>query len=404
MPSPRDEAAKWSQAANVGADKYEETKTRLLDDAAARGFPAPTGDALSSLLLVGQDMKNKLTEANGKLYAEGREIIFQIDEFELKIAVEVAKLAMLRYKDELLNQVAIEQAQADAKAGRQRADIERINAEIESRQAAIIRTKAAIEHEINQARQQLIDAEYLTLGVEASLINAQIETARAKLRIIDSIYQVLAAEDLVLAAENRRAIALGQVIAAQQEIAAVKESMIPFYQEKASARLELAEAITNEAEIKKQIEELGYDRIEVKRQSEAADHQVRQAELNYEMAQESLARATKAVEKARIETRQQLQVYSNQTRSEILSIRRALEEEQIKFRYDNALEHRLIEVDSESELLRQELGLLKQDLLNQIASITVEAEDNATTVKAGAEQFYTTETTSLSTRRIRKGE
>jgi len=235
------------------------------------------------------------------------------------------------------------------------------------------------------------------------LIQAQLETAEAKLAIIDSIYQVLTAEELVLAAERRRAVSLEKVVEAQSRIAAVKKESIPYHQEKTKAREALAQSTIRETEVKKELEELGFDRIELKAAQEAADHRVREAELDYEMAKEALVRAATAVEVARTQSRRLLQEYANQVREEVLSSKKALEKEQIDYKLQYTRDRKQIEVDNDMHLLNQDLTLLKEDVLKQLLNIELAAQDNAATVQAGAVQIYRTDTTALQSRRIRKG-
>ncbi|MDI6752782.1 MAG: hypothetical protein QME78_00120 [Thermodesulfobacteriota bacterium] len=397
------ESAKWSLAVNEAMDQYEQAKEAALADNAARGFPAPSGASLADLLTAGTEVKRKLAGANGKLYEEKRERIFKVAEFAMVLAVQVAKLVMQAYKETILNQVAIEQAEADAKEQRGRADVERLNAATEVRQAAIIQAKAAAEQEINQYRQQLVDAETVTLDAEKILINAQVETAEARLAIIDSIYQVIAAEDLVLAAENRRVAALEIVMEAHTRIAAIKKETVPYHEAKAVAREKLAEAVTQDAATREELEKLGYDRLRLKEAQEDQEHQIRDAELDYELAKEAHARATMAEELARVQSRRLLQEYANQVRDEILAKKKALEEAGVVFKLETALARKQIDVDGDISLSNYDVGLAAVELAAQLAYIQSVAVSKAATVSASGAQVYRTDTTTLFSRRIRRG-
>ena len=194
MTYPKDESGTWAQATTKAADEYVLNRDKILDNAAARGFGAVPGDAVFDLFELGQDTKGKLMESLGKIYDDRRGTLFQQEEFLLKVLVQVGKLGMDLYREELVNALALEAANEDAWATKSRADVERLNITTESRQIAITRARAEIEHDIAMYKQQLTVAEKETLGSERTLVYAQLATAEKKLEIIKSIYQVLAAE------------------------------------------------------------------------------------------------------------------------------------------------------------------------------------------------------------------
>jgi len=130
-----DESAKWSQAVQKVTDELDTAVQTGLDKNAARGFASPTGATLSSLLKVGNKAQMALTEENGKIYAGQRELIFKVEEFDLNIAVELNKLALAWYKSDILNAIALEQAQQDAQIDEWRGDIIRLHAETDKREA-----------------------------------------------------------------------------------------------------------------------------------------------------------------------------------------------------------------------------------------------------------------------------
>ncbi len=403
MAYPRDESAKFAQAASQVMGQYEEAKDKLLTADAARGFAAPSGDTLSEILAAGQAAKGKLTEINGKIYEERRGILFQQEEFAMKVLVQVAKLAMELYREELMNALAIEQAEAAALRDRGRADVERMNSEVDARQVAIIRDRAEAERRITTLKEQLVAAETTTLASERTLITAQLATAEKKLEIIDSIYQVLAAEELVLAAENRRAATLELLLAAQRVVADIKKEMVPFYQEKAKARQDLAVAITNEIPVREAIEKLGYKRIELKDAEEAANHQVREAEEEVELARLAWTRANKATEFARTQSRRLLQEYANLIRAEILDKKKALDMDGIDFKLTTSLARQAIGINNDVAVTDHEIANLTAELSSILSNLSTRATDEANKVAASATQNSKTSTTSLLSRKIVEG-
>lgn len=398
----RDESAKWSEAVNKSIEKWETGVQTVLEKNAARGFAAPTGETLGMILDVTLETQMLLTEANGKIYTDQRERIYQMEEFNLKLAVELAKLILEWEKADLLNQIAEEQAQQDAQIEMWRGDIVRVNAEVERREAAIIMAKADIEQEITAYKEQEIRVEIEALGVEEALIQAKIATAQAKLAIIDSLMEVVNAEHLVVAAEIRRAAAMEEVLAAKEALAAIQQSTIPLHMQKAAAREEQATAATEEAQVKGQIESLGFQRIALKTAQEGADSAIRGAELSYEDAQASLVKATAALEVARNQARLTVQGASNSARTAVIAGNAAIKEGEIDIRLDAMLQRKTIESNAETSLYGFLAGLAGSSFANKIMNINAVGVSNAATIDAQAFQIHNSETHTIYHKRIHK--
>jgi len=403
MSYPKSESAKFAQAASEVLGQYEIAKDKLLTADAARGFATASGATLSDLLAAGQAAKGKLTEVNGKIYEERRKVLFEQDEFAMKVIVQLAKLGMELYREELMNALAIEQTENIALRDLGTADVIRMNAEVDARQVAIIRSRAEMERQIIVLKDQLVAAETLTLGSERALILAQLATAEKKLEIIDSIYQVLAAEELVLAAENRRAATLIILLAAQEIVAGIKREMVPFYIEKAKARLDLAEAIIQEIPISKAIVELGYDRIALKNTEEAAAHTEREAQEELELARLAWTRANKATEFAKVQSGRLLKEYANLIRAEIMDKKKALEMDGIEFKLTTALTREKIGVDDNVEVAGHEISNLATELQSILTNLTARASDEAAKVTASGTQISKTDRRHLLSRKIVEG-
>jgi hypothetical protein len=383
----RKESAAWALAVNTEAGKLAAEVDKALADGAQRGFPAPPGETLGFILEAGLEAQSKLAAANGKIYDEGREKLFTIDEFALKVLVRIAKLSLESYREQIMNALALEQSQQAADTERRRADIERLNAETEFRMVGVIRAKAAMEQSIIIYRRQLVAAERESLVSETLLINAQLETAKKKLEIIDSIYQVLAAEELVLAAERRRAASLELVLESQRRLAAIEKEMEPFYLAKAEARVELAAAVTKEAKVREDIEKLGYDRLALKVAEEDFAHREREANEDYEIEQAALTRARKATEIARVHLRRLLLEYSNQVRQEIISLKEQLAKDGIDFKLFIELAKLGLNIDNDVVLTDHDRGIINQELNNLLQNMWQRALDQEKTVKASAKSM-----------------
>lgn len=378
------ESAEWALAVDAEAEKLLTGVDKALADGAARGFPLPPGDTLASLLAIGQDSKAKLTELDGKIYDSRRGILFQEEEFALNVLVKTAKLAMELYRAEIFDALAIEEEQAKSLRETSRADVERRNFETERRQVAIIQQRAEAERRIIVYRQQLVAEETTTLTAEAILVNAQLATAEKKLEIIDSIYLVLAAEQLVLVAERRRAASLSKVLAAELIVAGIKKEMIPFYIQKAEAREALAAAIIAEIPITEAIIRLGYDRIDLKTTEEYTHHLESEKQEELELLREQFIRANTAMELVKFQNHRLLLEYRNEVQAMIMEQHKSLQEDEVAFRLATGLSREAIGVNNEVTMTRHEITNLTNELMFILNNLTARGQDQANTVHAGA--------------------
>jgi hypothetical protein len=369
----RHESAKWTQATGQATAEYLEARDKILAEEAARGFPLVTGEALSQLLALGLKIKKALTVENGKIYEEERTRINELIDFNLKLAVQYAKLAMEFYRETLFNEITVEQTEEEVVREIQRADVERLEAEVEQRQGGIIIARASAQAEVNTARLSLAQAEQANLPLELSLVNAQLATAETKLQIIDSIYEVIAAENLVIAAEGRRIIALQETLVALLQLAAIKQTMIPLYQEKAAAELVLADAITKDAQNQTALINLGFQRTALKLAEAQAESTIHGAELTYELAKDAEVRASDAVELARIAAQTAVQTARNAAQASAIATREDAEILQVDTRWSseytrmqNQVNARIAEIDARIALIGSEISNLVADI-NSVA-------------------------------------
>jgi hypothetical protein len=395
----RRESAEWALAVDAEAGKLQAGVDKALADGAARGFSSPPGDTLGDILAMGQEVKGKLVEADGKIYDTRRGVLFQQQEFALGILVKLAKFGLELYRSDIFNALELEQAQQQAVMARSHADVERLNTETELRQRAIIQNRAEMERRIIIYKQQLVAAETTTLGAEAILIQATLSTAEKKLEIIASIYQVLAAEELVLAAENRRAASLTKVLTAELIVAGIKKEMVPFFLQKAGAEEQLAQAITQNLPIEEALIRLGYDRLDLKTTEEYAGHLEREQQEELELLREDFVRASTATELAKMQNRRLLTEYRNLIQTRIAEQKKALQKDEVAFRLLTRLERETIGVNNEVTVTQHEISNLTQELISLLDNMVLRAQDQADTVKASATQVLlhadTTDTQSV---------
>ncbi|CAO0821549.1 hypothetical protein DFAR_2470004 [Desulfarculales bacterium] len=269
--------------------------------------------------------------------------------------------------------------------------------------AAIIRDKADMERRITTYRQQLVDAEAITIDAESVLEDAKLTTAEKKLEILDSIYEVIAAEQLVLAAERRRAASLELVLEAQQVVAAIKREMVPYYIQKADARLALARATEQEIPVLRALEELGYDRIALRNAEEEEKHQERLLTLELEMAQEDYTRAHNAYELSKKQMATLMLEYSNEIKALIIDQRKGLAKDEVDFRLSTGLARETINIRNDVDLHTHERINLTAELASLLSNLEARALDESDKIEASAETSGKRPTTHLWSRRIREG-
>lgn len=331
---PIDEAALWGQQVDGRTRKYNDTMRKLLADAASKGFHALPGFSVEAIIAVGEEHKMALTEANAKIYEDFTKRRLKEDEIDAKVALGLAKLDLKLLEAQLDNDYDLAKAYADMKLDEYKAALERMDSDVKRRTAYIIEEKAKVEHEVNYWRGVAIDAEGIALAAEVQLINEKVKTAERKLEIIDYLYQLIAAEELVVKAEILKAQALERVIDKEEELAEIKRAMIPLHQEKAQARLKQADAIKEEVYYKKETELLGYEKIELKRQQEEAEHQVRLKEVEFDEAKMEYIRQDNLGKLAQAESRVALMKYEGEVREKVMRVKKALDKEEKRFQLD----------------------------------------------------------------------
>ena len=403
----KSESARWAIEADKVAGELYAGVDKELAGSAARGFPSPPGDSLAAILSIGQGAKEKLVEFNGaKIYEDRRATLFQQEEFALNILVKLGKLGLELYQAQIFDALAIEEEQVKALRETSRADVERLNAETELRQRAIIQNRAEMERRIIIYKQQLVEAETTTLTAEAILIQATLSTAEKKLEIIASIYEVLAAEQLVLAAERRRAASLTKVLVAELIVAGIKKEMVPFYIQKAEAREELAAAIIAEIPITEALIRLGYDRIDLKTTEEYAGHLEREQQEELELLREQFVRANTAMELTRLQNHSRLLQARNSAQANIIALHRTFKQGEVTLRLSERLARATMNVANESTVIAHEVTDLTSELASLLVNMAARAQDQAETVKESASQVEisaSTTTTQNVVRRILAG-
>lgn len=399
----KDESAKWAQVVHKATDEFEKTMETVLTGNAGRGFVSPTGPSLASILKSSHGAQNALTEENAKIYAEQRAVIYRVEEFDLKLTVEINKMDLEFYRSEILNDIAIEQATQESNLEEWRADIQRINTEINKREVKLIRAKADVEHELNSYKMSQLKTEYQTLTPESELIEAKIVTASMKLKILDSLWKVITAEQLTVVSEQRRSKALALLVESKERLAILQQEMVPLYESKADARIVLADATKEEAQYREEIEKLGYQKKILEDTTQGVEHQIREAENDYEYAKELLTKATSTTALLREQSSRLLQEYRNEVDSSLLEREHALKKLGIDLNLSVEYQRRKMAATADVSMLNYQKTLATNEIEDRVANISDVGSSDATTVSASASQTYSTAGSRIVTQIIKKG-
>jgi len=365
----RAEHARWVEAKQQPIEEYNHKVNNILSESASKGFYRPPGSAISDIIAVGQGAKADLTGKNAKLYAEQVDIIFQIDEFALKIALDYAVLELAIYKQGILDELTIETAQMDYDFKTQQADIARLKAEVNARSIVLIKAGADQKAEITEYSIRQEEAKRLGLNKEVELLEAQKETAVERLKVVDALKEVIASEELVVEAEKRKAEALEMVIEAEKVLVGIKEGMIPLHENLAIHKKDQAQAIKDEAVVKGNIVNLGYDRIDVKQAEISAQITQKTAELDVEQTRTGYITASIANEKARNNARKNLTEKKNAVTDTVISMEENLIKEIADLDIDTRLERFVRNIRNDLLVRQQQNIAIGETLTAKLANI-----------------------------------
>jgi hypothetical protein len=388
----RDEQAKWAKVVEDQAQAYLKAVDDGLDKDASRGLCAPAGDTMNMVLTVAHEARGKIVDGLGEIYQKQNERVIQMDEVDTKLMIAGAKLEMEYVKAQLVNLLELETAQMEANVSMSKSEIERRSLEIEKRQAALIMAKAEIEHQVNIYKKKAIEAEGLTLEGEEVLARAQLATEIEKLKIIDALYEQIAAEELVVVAERRKAASLQLVIEAEHRLIAVKQDMIPLLMDKAEARTEQAVAITDESGWNKKIVELGYTKNALVLSQETAEESIREAENDYHTAQLAYTRAAEATNIMRHYSQLKMKENSTAIKHDAIDSGLVLDERKVD-----------LHLGKEVWQLAKEYKINFQERLSHLREVALVTQDSYDTQRAEAYKVHKEFTWHTWGRKIAKG-
>ena len=361
---------KWAKEKAIVMKQYENGVQTLLNSAGERGFDIAPLATLKDVFDLDEAVKLKLTEVNGELYKEQVTILFQMEEFDLKLAIEYAKLALAKYVQDLLNTLAVEKATMDEQYRMDTAYIKKLKADVDKRNYALIIGRADVESLLIDYKTRELEAQRLGMDKELELIAAQMETAVEKLRIIPWLQKLILKETAIIDLERQRAVILQAIIVIKEQIAAVKEEMIPLYLDKADATNLLADAITDEVQWKKALIELGFERILVEDAKSNAAVTENAAKVAIETLRLAYIKHSNAVTEAKSQFDITLSEYNATITRQVNELEKTLKEAAIDLRIDTALEKLAVDTQDDISLLNVRIGNLITEIASSIDKIT----------------------------------
>jgi hypothetical protein len=390
------EHCKWVSKKSPLISDYSGEVQKLTGDSSSRGFAVPPGDTMGKIAEIGEAVKLELSKSNGELYGDQAAIMFQIVEFEAKLAVEYAKLEMALYIQDLLNVLELEQAEMTENYKRDKAYMDRLAADVEKRKYDILIGKADIESALIDYKMREVEAQALGLDKELELIAAQILTANERLRMIQWLNEIIAKERAIISIEQDRAAILQDIIVIKKAIAVIKEGMLPLYENKSAAKTLQATAITDEVVWKKLLIELGFRKIDVKDAEASSSVTLNEKRTELEVNRLALIRASNALSKLRGEHDVSLTEYSNIIAGQVLAIEEGIKKDAIDMRLDTANIRLTNDVANEMSLINTKIGNLQEDIASTIAKImdianTISRSDNTSLINSHSSTDRTSE-------------
>ena len=344
------EHKKWTTKRAPTMTEYMKGVKGMLDDSAARGFSKPPANVLGNIVEAGKITKLKLAGANGEVYQEQVGIMFQQEEFDSKMALEYLTLALATYVQDLLNALALENAQMDEAFKTDRAYVDKLKADVDKRNYDLMIDKANIDSQLIDYRTREVEAAREGIAKELELITAQIETAEERLKIITWLNQLIIKEQAILELEEQKAVVLQAIIAIQEDLAAIKESMIPFYEEKADAKMQQATAITDEIEWKEALINLGFDKIDLRTAEVAADITENEQKKLLEQYQLDLIKKNNALTTAKSEYGVLLTQYSSAIARQVIALQEIIKKAAVDLRLDTRMDRFTVDIENDTEL------------------------------------------------------
>jgi hypothetical protein len=363
------EYSKWISKKTPIAREYAEVTAKLVVDSAARGFVVPPATVQDEIVNAGKIVKLELTKVNGALYGEQAEVMFQIEEFEVKLALEYDKLEMALRIQGLLNVLKLEQTEMAENHKRDKAYLDQLAADVEKRKYGIIIGKADIESAMIEYKMREVEAQRLGLNKELELIAAQAETARERLKMIKWLNELIIKERAIIDIEQRRAVVLQDIIAIKNEIATIKEGMIPLYEDKAAAKQLQATAITDEIQWKKLLIELGFEKVKIKDAEADAKVSISNAQTALEVNRLALVNATNALTQLKAEHQVDITEYGNLIARQVLAIEDSIRQTAIDLRLDTANIRLATDVNNDIALTNNKIANIQEEVVSEINKI-----------------------------------
>lgn len=382
------EHAKWATKRRPVMNEYVNGVKEALNNSAERGFSKPPANMIGNIVEIGKITKLKLIDANGALYQEQSNIIYQQAEFDAKMVWEYDKLILATYIQDLLNALAIENAQMDEAFKMDKAYINKLKADIDARNYDLIIGKADIDSQLIDYKIREVEAERLGLGKELELIAAQIITAEERLKIIPWLNELIIKERAILVLEEQKAVVLQAIIAIERDLAAIKESMIPLYEEKADAKTQQAMAITDEVQWKEALINLGFDRIDLKATEVAADITENEKKELLEEYQLNLIKASNALDLAKSNYSIALTDYKTSVATTVIDLRENIKTAAISLGLDSGLERMSVNLENDVKLKNDATGNITTEIastINKIIAVASTIKKSSRTSETDAE-------------------
>ena len=195
----------WYKQKRPVVDKYLSTAKQVEDAVAGRGFLSRPGYLGGMVTSVERDLKFALSDINYAIMKDAVDRQLAQDSHDYEIMFKAARYAWELEKTQTLTD--LEREFATLKQTRQLAEDElaRLKIETDLRSLELLAAKVVIETEMESIKREQLALRTQVLPYESNLAQERLATARAKLAVIPYVKNIIAAEQLLLVANEANA-------------------------------------------------------------------------------------------------------------------------------------------------------------------------------------------------------
>lgn len=257
------EQSRWAREKTKNIQEYIKQQTNFFSSVAGRGFLAMPGFMYDGQNELETDVKTKLSELNYAILVESIEREIKESGYDYDIAYRNAVMAWELDKQDMISNWEKEYGHIKQGMSNDEETLNRLEIQVQARNAILIQQKTDIEVEKEGYKKQLVELADDTTSYEIDLANKKILTANKRLELIPILEELNAAESALIAAERDKVKKDAEYTDAMSAVVDKKNTLIPYISALVT-QLELYRAeISTQDELKKSISDKKVEIAEV---------------------------------------------------------------------------------------------------------------------------------------------